>query len=398
MRGMCARSVGSRSVGIGDVSLTTSAARGLDRAAASRALHAALEAGLELVDIAPEDDSERLVGETLRALRLRDKAIAAPRIPALRMTPSGAAVTRDALIDRLPPRYVIARVESALRATRLDALPLAQLELRASWRASSAWPELVGTCARLVREGKVLDWGAFADQLDADDNVGDLAFEPWLASLSVPFSLCDRTAMPALFAVAARATEVPAAQTPTEHHLAAAGLTPELAITAGMPAELILAVVATTPASSSSADAAPPKPPRGEPIAILARRPLAGGGLAGIVGPGAKLKPRDDRNALDAHQLERIAVAAAKLARFAKHVPLAARSCDAAKLQLDRMKRPDQLHGDTIADLALRYVITRGAVALPRLHRHEHVIDAVAASIGPPLPADLLESLENLDI
>jgi aryl-alcohol dehydrogenase-like predicted oxidoreductase len=377
------------------VSLTTSAARGIDRAGASRALHAALEAGLELVDIAPDDDSERLVGETLRTLRLRDTVIAAPRVPVLRATPSGAT-TRDALVDRLPPRYVVSRIESALRTTRLDALPLAQLELRAAWRSSSAWPELVGTCARLVREGKVLDWGALVDRVEED--TGDLAFEPWLASLSLPFSLYERTAV-SVFAAAAKATEVPAAQASGSQHLAAAGLTPELAIAAGMPADLILAAVATSSSSSSSAgDAPPPKAPRGEPIKILARRPLAGGALAGILGPGAKLKQRDDRNALDARQLERIAVAAAKLAAFAKHTPPAARSCDAAKLALEQMKRPDQLHADTIADLALRYVTTRGAIALPRLHRHEHVIHAFAASLGPPLPVDLVDALENLDI
>ena len=387
---MAHRSVGSRSVGIGDVSLATSAARGVDRSGAARALSAALSAGLELVDISAEDDSERLVGETIRELRVRDRTIAAPRIPALRAAPSGAP-TRDTLVDRLPIRYIQARVESALRATRLDVLPLAQLELRAVWRSSSAWPEVAGMCARLIHEGKVLAWGALVDTIE--DDTGELAREAWLDSLSLPYSLCERGAEP-VFAAVRTALEVPGTPTSEQQHLFAAGLSPELAIAAGLPAELILAAVA--PSASPSGAAA--KAWREHPIAILARRPLAGAALAGTLGPGAKLRQRDERNTIELRILERMAVGAARLAAFVKQVPPSARSCDAAKLQLERMKRPDQLYADSIAELALRYVITKGAIALPRLHRHEHVIDTLAASIAPPLPPDLVEVLEQLDI
>jgi aryl-alcohol dehydrogenase-like predicted oxidoreductase len=385
----------TRSLGIGDVSLATAAARGIDHAATSRALHAALETGIELVDIAVDDDSERLVGETIRVLRLRDKAVAAPRVPALRTTPSGAT-TRDTLIDRLPPRYVTARVEAALRSTQLDAVPLAQLELRAAWRTSSAWPELVGTCARLVREGKVLAWGAYVEHTEED--TGELARESWLTSLAIPFSLCERTHVEAVFAAARAALEVPAQTTPQQEHLFAAGLSPDLVIAAGLPADLVLAAIppSSTPASAS---AAPPKAARETPMAIYARRPLAGGALAGTLGPGAKLRQRDERNALSLEDLDRIAVAAAKLARFTKNPPPAARANDAAKAELERSirSRPDLIHADSVAELALRYVITKGAIALPRLHRHEYVADSLVAAMGPPLPADLIEALEKLD-
>jgi hypothetical protein len=276
---MTSSSLGTRSVGVGDVSLTTAAARGVDRAGAARALAAALEAGLELVDIAPEDDAERMVGETIRALRLRDRVIAAPRVPALRATPSGTA-TRNTLTERLPFRYIVARVESALRTTRLDALPLAQLDLDAAWRTSSAWPELAGTCARLVREGKVLAWGAFSDVLD--DSLGELAPEPWLASLAVPFSLCERTGFDVIAAAARAALEAPTDAAAEQHDaLRAAGLTPELALMAGMPADLILAAASPSPAAAE----APPTPARTTPLAILARRPLAGAALAGDIPP-----------------------------------------------------------------------------------------------------------------
>jgi aryl-alcohol dehydrogenase-like predicted oxidoreductase len=119
MQPMWSPSLGARSVGIGEVGLAIAAARGNDRAGVSRALHVALETGLELVDLAAEDDAERLAGEVIRDLRLRDKAIAAVRIQAL-----SAPRARDAPSDRMPLRYVQARVEAALRNTRLDALPL----------------------------------------------------------------------------------------------------------------------------------------------------------------------------------------------------------------------------------------------------------------------------------
>jgi aryl-alcohol dehydrogenase-like predicted oxidoreductase len=379
-----------RTVGFGDLSLTVAAARGLDRAAVARALSSALEAGIDLVDVAPEDDTERLAGETVRAMRLRDKVITATRVPSLSVMPGGAP-TRDLLVERLPPRYVVSRVEAALRASRLDVLPLVQLDVRAAWRASSAWPELAGTCARLVREGKVLDWGAFVARIE--DDTPELVKQPWLAAINVPYSLCEREADPVL-AAAATAHVPPAVDESAPAPLA---IDPMLVIQAGLPAELVLqAVAASDPKLAQPATA--PKAARESPIAVLARRPLAGGALAGVIGPGVKLKPRDDRAEISARELERVAVAATKLSRFVKQVPPVARSCDAAKLALEQTKRPEHVDVLTLAELGLRFVITRGAIALPRLHRHEHVLDAFAASALPPLDPAFIEILvENLD-
>ncbi|MGE0400043.1 MAG: hypothetical protein AB7T06_25225, partial [Kofleriaceae bacterium] len=166
--------LGDRSVpavGSGDVSLSIAASRGVDRRDVERALTVALELGLSLVDIHPgEDDAERLAGEVIRSLRMRDSAIAAVTIPLL--------AGRDTPIERLPPRYIQARVETALRNSKLDALPLAQLPLRPAWLSSKVWLEIEGTAARLVREGKVLAWGARLDDEDIataarDDDRGD---------------------------------------------------------------------------------------------------------------------------------------------------------------------------------------------------------------------------------
>ena len=120
-------------------------------------------------------------------------------------------------------------------------------------------------------------------------------------------------------------------------------------------------------------------------LPILAREPLAGGALGGTIGPGMKLWPRDDRNALDTATRTKIAVAVATLSRLCRDEPPAARSCEAAVGALERHERPDHVEARTVAELALRFVLDRGALALPRLHRREYVTTALAAIASPPL-------------
>ena len=323
-------------IGGGDVCLPISASRGVAASDVERALHEAIEFGITLFDVASDADSEKLAGQTVRAERARDRVVVATRVPVLAERPG--APRRDVLPERLPAAYVQHRVEASLRATHLEVLPLAQLPLRPAWRASAAWPELAGTCARLVREGKVLAWGAILDE-PGDDAAPALVAEPWLAALSVVYHLCDRGAEP-LFAAAAQ-RELP----------------------------------------------------------ILARQPLAGGALAGGFGPGVHLRPRDDRHDLDAAALERIAVAVARLAALVKREPPAARSCDAARRILEhagRAGRPDHVECDSVAELALRFVIDRAGIALPRLHRREHLLPAIAVASAPPLSADLVARVLEL--
>lgn len=370
-------------VGCGDVSLAVAAARGVDRRDAERALTVALELGLTVVDIHPgEDDAERLAGEVVRALRLRDTVVAAITPPVLPLVAS-----RDTLMDRLPPGYVQARVETALRNTKLDAIPLVQLPLRAAWLSAKAWPELAGTAARLVREGKVLAWGARLDEADVrvpapapaprdrdepppeptlSDELRALTAEPWFVSLSVPYNLCARDAA----ALIAHATQpVP--------------LGPEPPPPAPAPVSSVIlspfAITAPPPAARPAR--------RTAPLAVFARQPLAGGALAGALGPGAKLTQRDDRNAIDAATLDRIALEVARLAPLVRTVPPAARSTDAARTLLERHKKREHTGAITLAELALRHVIDRGAIALPRLHRHMVVTDAVIAAASDPLSA-----------
>ena len=148
-------------------------------------------------------------------------------------------------------------------------------------------------------------------------------------------------------------------------------------------------LIAAPPPPPVTTAATPAEPPPRK--AILARRVLAGGALAGTLGPGAKLRQRDDRE-LDAATLERIAVGVAKLARYVKETPPAARASEAAKQQLERNKRPDHVECETLPELALRFVLDRGLIALPRIHRHEHLIYLPLIAGAPPLTTLPLDS------
>ena len=147
--------------------------RGLDREG-MRVLCEALDRGVDVVDVAPAwGDSEALAGEAIRTMRARDRVVLATQAP----------------LDR---REVQRSVESSLRATRLDAIPLALL---APWRddrrAAADWPELRDTLERLVREGKVLAWGVAAD--DPRRAIAALD-EAIIAAVQTPFHLQDRRA------------------------------------------------------------------------------------------------------------------------------------------------------------------------------------------------------------
>ncbi len=149
------------------------------------------------------------------------------------------------------------------------------------------------------------------------------------------------------------------------------------------------------PGNSGSGDGGPGGA-GASPKVILARRPLAGGALAGMLGPGVRLALNDDRQSLDEAALERIAVLAARLAPLVEREPPAARSCVPARATLERGRRPEGVEALTLAELALRFVLDRGAVALPRLHRAERIPEAIAAASAPPLSQALLDRLVEL--
>jgi aryl-alcohol dehydrogenase-like predicted oxidoreductase len=375
---------GTSAVGVGELRLATADARGVQEI--ERTLHHALSNNLSFVDVADEEIAEKMAGDAVRGLRLRDSTLIATRVAALPST------RRDPLPETLPPGYVQERIEATLRATKLDALPLAMLPLSTAWLGSSAWPELAGALVRLTREGKVLRWGARLDLAAAerqgrlDDEIAHAAAlrDPFCA-ISIAFSACDRRGLPLLEGVIARPPPKPKGTSRSS------GLIVSLDDVADDPLlddPVLAAMVGMVPKT--------PEPGTAElvrSLPILAREPLAGGALAGSLGPGMKLSPRDDRLSIDAATLERIAVALATLAPLVRDPPAAARSCVAARTVLEHGKRPDLVEAFTMAELALRFVLDRGAIALPRLHRKEHVTTAVLAIASAPLSTAVHERL-----
>jgi aryl-alcohol dehydrogenase-like predicted oxidoreductase len=379
-------------VGLGEVSLERSSKRGRDPADVVRRVHDALEASIDLIDVAPEEDSERAVGEAVRALRMRDRAIVATRIVEVS--------TRESMADRLPVRYLVERIDASLRATKLDALPLVQLPLRASWMVTSPWSELVGTCARLVRDGKVLSWGVRVSETSADpvpvvpkrvtiaDATALLAQEAPRPRSSLILLPDEAVAADPSLAIAVELTRNTGAPPP----LADGALTHPAMLFLDEPWLATLAVdlsMCRRDAIALVAAAAGRKP-------VLALRPLEGGALAGTLGPGASLAPLDDRRALTPAQLEAIAVGVAKLASRVKREPPAARSCAEARSIVESAQRPPNVLVATLAELALRYVIDRGAVAMPRIHTRDALAELIACGNAESLPDPLISKIDEL--
>jgi hypothetical protein len=359
--------------------------------------------------------------------------------------------------ERLPVPYLLHRVEAALLATRLDALPLVQLPLRPAWLASPAWPDLVGSCARLVEEGKVLTWAAWLDDLGDLGDLGDLESvanhrdrgdranpgpaadrpePPEAERRERPASLAratrdahrgstDRTAPGARLEPGERATPggliVLADLTAREPYEDAARLAgPPARTTAADRAGAASRTPLDRPAGSATVAALLTEPwlaavavtyqlcdRRAEPLLamaaacklpVLAHHPLAGGALAGALAPGIRLPPRDDRNALGTAELERIALGIARLTGLVKRAPPAATASAAARQAAEHAARtrPEHVHAGDVAELALRFAIDGAGIALPRLHRRDHLLPAIAAAAAPPLPADLLAEIDQI--
>lgn len=131
---------------------------GVDPRDAQRALYEAMEAGLTLVDtVSAHGDGELLVGEVIRDLRARDRAVVVTKLPPHHGRWSGGA---GRLPLAFPPAYVVRSVEQSLRNLRAETLAVGQLQVwDDAWLDDAAWPELRGTMERLIKEGKVLTWG-----------------------------------------------------------------------------------------------------------------------------------------------------------------------------------------------------------------------------------------------
>ena len=310
---------------------------------AQRALHLALERGVDFVDTAlvygaENGVSERLVGESLRDLRARDRVVVATKVPPANGEWPGDG--KKPLHQAFPARHVQQCVEDSLRNLRLEVVPIMQLHVwHDGWLASSSWPELRGTFERLVREGKVLHWGISVNDHGADDAIAILD-EPMIETVQVIYNLFDRGPEKALLARA-----------------------------------------------------------RERDVGVIVRCPLDEGALGGDLGAGARFAPGDWRH--DYFSGDRLAQLAPRLARLAAVVgttPPGARSNDAGKQILERSeqeRRSGNVEAATVAELALRFTLSRDevSVVIPGMRTAAHVGENLAVSDGRRLSPALLERL-----
>ncbi len=309
-------------VGLGGKGLT-GARRGLSPDDVQRAVAAAIEAGVELVDVPSGGEPERRVGHEVRALRARDRVVVATTVGAAgRAPPPAARIQRE--------------VEDSLRALRLDAVPLVQLAgWSDDWLDDRTWPELRGTLARLVDEGKVLTWGAIVP-----DGAQPLRLptQPWLAALQLRYSLFDRAA---------------------EEYL--------------LPA----AVAAK--------------------VGVIAREPLAGGALAGDQGPSGVWLPGDERAAWPAARWTMLPPELARLAALVTTTPPVAATTDDGRALLDGLRRAPDLTCATVAELAVRFVLDHPAITatIPGARTADHARANLACADGVPLLPRIRAALDR---
>ena len=310
----------------------------VDPGAARRTLAMGIEAGLTFVDtdlLLHGGEAERIVGETVRELRARDRVVVATKVPPMN---GGFPGLEDTYLPRVfAPAYLQHQVEASLRNTRLDALPLGQLHVwHDAWLDDETWPELRDTMKRMIFEGKVLHWGVACN----DDGAGDtlrVLDDPLFETVQVIYNLFDRDAEKALFAKAA-------------------------AVNAG----------------------------------VIVRAPLDHGALGGELAQGALFPLRDWRKVyFRGERLGEAALIVAKLARYVTEVPPgSAGNKTTRQLVADRGHVADP-PARTVAELALRFCLSRPevTVAVAGMTAPLHLFENLLAAAHGALPDDVVRQL-----
>jgi myo-inositol catabolism protein IolS len=162
--------------------------RQVDSIAGRDALRYALERGVDLVVCDPfhERVIESIVGEVVKELRARDRAI---------------VTTRATTIH---PKAMQPQVEQSLRATRLEAIPLVLLDWDDRAFYDPTWLETRYALERLVRAGKVLRWGLTPRPGLPVDEIRLGVSESILEVVAIPYNLLARTGMDAVLDSAKR--------------------------------------------------------------------------------------------------------------------------------------------------------------------------------------------------
>ncbi|MEK7388931.1 MAG: aldo/keto reductase [Elusimicrobiota bacterium] len=162
-----------------------------------RALHAALDAGIDYFDTAyayGHGHSERLIARLFKEAGRR--AVVSSKVPPNNMEWPGRARSRLALV--FSPDWVRLSVERSLRNLAADHLDIYQFHVwHDSWLKDPVWPDLAATMAALKKEGKVRNWGVSINNDDAESAV-NLVKTGLIDVVQVLFNMFDQSAADAL--------------------------------------------------------------------------------------------------------------------------------------------------------------------------------------------------------
>lgn len=173
-----------------------------DDAESMRALHAALDAGIDYFDTAyayGHGHSERLIARLFK--EAGRKAVVSTKCPPKNM--EWPAHPRTPLALAFPPDWIRLCVERSLRALSTDQLTLYQFHVWTdTWLKDPLWPEITDTLAALKKEGKVRFLGASIN--DDPDSALQLVASGLVDQVQVLFNLFNQKAADQLLPLCAQ--------------------------------------------------------------------------------------------------------------------------------------------------------------------------------------------------
>jgi aryl-alcohol dehydrogenase-like predicted oxidoreductase len=190
-------------VGFGAWGIGGSMWLGVEDDEGKRALHQALDLGVDFVDTAlvyGNGHSEKLIAEVLKERGGRDRVTLATKIPPKDYIWPGKETTP--LEDTFPASWVVECVEESLRNLGVDALDVEQFHVwHDGWLVSPAWEKTRAAMERLKKEGKVRHWGVSIND-HAPKTAVKLLADPLLETAQVIYNIFDRSPECELFALA----------------------------------------------------------------------------------------------------------------------------------------------------------------------------------------------------
>lgn len=172
---------------------------------AKRAVHTALDLGVDFLDTAlayGDGHSERLLADVLAERSDRDRFVIATKIPPMDHEWPGKATTP--LAKAFPLLWVRRCVENSLRNLRAEAIHVEQLHVwNDAWLDHPGWTETRETMEALRKEGKVLHWGISIND-HAPESAMRFLEDPLLETAQIIYNIFDRSPEREFFDLARR--------------------------------------------------------------------------------------------------------------------------------------------------------------------------------------------------